>query len=87
MMRPTFVRDRRCEMMHLSAAAALSLVAIATLAGIVGTALIFTAVTDHEAGALVWGLPLALGGLYWCGRALVQSQRLARRRRLMRQRG
>lgn len=63
------------------------LLALATLAGIVGTALLFTALTDHAPGALVWGLPLVLGGLYWCGRALAQSQRLARRRRQMRQRG
>ncbi len=67
--------------------AALGLLALATLAGIVGTALIFTALTDHAPGALIWGVPLALGGLYWCGRALAQSQRLARRRRLLRQRG
>ncbi len=66
--------------------AVLGLLALATLAGIVGTALIFTALTDHEPGALIWGLPLTLGGLYWCGRALAQSQQLARRR-LMRQRG
>ncbi len=67
--------------------AVLGLLALATLAGIVGTALIFTALTNHEPGALIWGLPLTLGGLYWCGRALAQSQQLARRRRLMRQRG
>lgn len=60
-----------------------TLVLLATLAGIIGTGFIFTALTDHMVGALVWGLPLALGGLYWCGRALAQSRRLARRRRLM----
>ncbi|HVC82267.1 MAG TPA: hypothetical protein VNL35_17390 [Chloroflexota bacterium] len=40
--------------------------------------------TDQVAavqGALFWGLPLTLGGLYWCGRALARSQRGVRRRR------
>lgn len=74
-------------MMRRRGIVALGLLVLTTLAGIVGTALIFTALADHEVGALIWGLPLALGGLYWCGRALGQSQHLARRRRLLRQRG
>jgi hypothetical protein len=71
-------------MMTLRAAGALTLVVLATVMGIAGTGLIFTALTHHVLGALAWGLPLALAGLYWCGRALAQSQRSARRRRLLR---
>ncbi len=67
-----------------SAAASMALVMLATVLGIVGTGLIFTAIADREIGALVWWLPLGLGGLYWCGRALAQSQRGARRRRALR---
>ena len=63
---------------------ALTLVTLATLLGIIGTGLLFTAVTDRTWGALVLGLPLALGGLYWCGRALALSQQSARRRRATR---
>jgi len=62
----------------------MALVLLAAMLGILGTGLIFTAIADREIGALVWGLPLALGGLYWCGRALAQSQRSARRRRALR---
>ena len=53
----------------------------------IGTGLIFTALTAHVWGALIWGLPLALGGLYWCGRALAQGQRSLRQRRIRRARG
>jgi len=63
---------------------ALGLVVLAVGAGIVGTGMLFTALTDHALGALLWGGPLALGGLYWCGRALAQSQLSARRRRATR---
>jgi len=59
----------------------------ATLADLIGTGLIYTALTDHVWGALIWGLPLALGGLYWCGRALAQGQRSLRQRRVSRMRG
>ncbi len=59
----------------------IGLVTLAAVAGVVGTGLIFTALTDHLFVALLWGLPLALGGLYWCSRALARSQRYARRRR------
>jgi hypothetical protein len=69
-------------MQILRAGSALILVAIATVLGIVGTGLLFTAITDHRLGALLFGLPLTLGGLYWCGRALAESQRLATRRRM-----
>ena len=63
---------------------ALSLVGFAALLGIIGTGLLFTAVTDQAWGALALGLPLTLGGLYWCGRALAQGRRGARRQRLRR---
>ncbi len=56
----------------------MALVLGATLAGLIGTGLIYTALTAHVWGALIWGLPLALGGLYWCGRALAQGQRSLR---------
>lgn len=69
------------------AVAAMAVVLGAALAGITGTGLIFTAVTDHVWGAMAWGLPLALGGLYWCGRALAQGQRSLRQRRVRRMRG
>ena len=64
----------------VSAALSLSLVAVAAVAGVVGTGLLFTALTDQVPVALLWGLPLALGGLYWCGRALAAGQRGARRK-------
>jgi len=66
------------------AAAAMTLVLVAALCGTIGTGLIYTAVADHRWGAAAWGLPLALGGLYWCGRALSQGQRGLRRRRVSR---
>ena len=75
------------SMGRAKATMSMGFVMLATLAGIVGTGLLFTALTDHAPGALLWGLPLALGGLYWCGRALAASQRGARRRRMMRRAG
>lgn len=74
-------------MIGARADAAMALVLLAALSGTIGTGLIFTALTDHLWGAAVWGLPLALGGLYWCGRALAQGQRSLRQRRLSRIRG
>ncbi len=71
----------------MRAGMAMALVLGATLAGLIGTGLIYTALTDHTWGALVWGLPLALGGLYWCGRALAQGQHSLRHRRLSRMKG
>ena len=68
----------------IRAVAALALVALSTVLGTAGTGLIFTAIADHKVGALAWGLPLTLGGLYWCGRALAQSQRSVRQRRTLR---
>jgi hypothetical protein len=59
-------------------------VLLGTALGIIGTGLIYTAIADQKVGALLWGLPLGLGGLYWCGRALAQSQRLAARQRARR---
>jgi hypothetical protein len=62
--------------------ASLALVVSAALLGIVGTGLLYTAVADQKAGALIWGLPLSLFGLYWCGRALARSQRYAQEQRV-----
>lgn len=45
------------------------------------------ALTAHAWGVFLGGLPLTLGGLYWCGRALAQGQRSLRRRRVSRARG
>ncbi len=61
---------------------AMVLVLFAALFGTIGTGLIYTAVADRVWGAMAWGLPLALGGLYWCGRALAQGQRSLRQRRM-----
>ncbi len=77
----------RMRLTTVRAGVAMTLVLGATLAGLIGTGLIYTALTDHVWGALIWGLPLALGGLYWCGRALAQGQRSLRRRRVIRMRG
>jgi hypothetical protein len=66
------------------ACASMALVLSAAVLGIVGTGLLYTAVADQKAGALIWGLPLSLCGLYWCGRALAQSQRSARQHRAKR---
>lgn len=71
-------------MTMIQTAVSLGLVVLAAVAGIVGTGLLFTALTAHALGALLAGLPLALGGLYWCGRALAAGQRSARRRRALR---
>jgi hypothetical protein len=64
--------------------ASMVIVLSAAVLGIVGTGLLYTAVADQKAGALIWGLPLSLCGLYWCGRALARSQRYARQRRVRR---
>jgi len=76
----------RLPMTTVRAGVAMALVLGATLAGLIGTGLIYTALTAHVWGALMWGLPLALGGLYWCGRALAQGQRSLRQRRVNRTR-
>ena len=73
-------------MIGARAGAAVALVLVAAVVGTIGTGLIFTALTDRAWGALAWGLPLALGGLYWCGRALAQGQRSLRQRRVRRAR-
>ncbi len=77
----------RLRMTTVRASVSMALVLGATLAGLIGTGLIYTALTDHVWGALMGGLPLALGGLYWCGRALAQGQRGLRQRRVRRLRG
>jgi len=71
-------------MMDLRAGAAMALVLVAALCGTIGVGLLYTALTDHMWGAVAWGLPLTLGGLYWCGRALAQGQRGMRQRRVRR---
>ncbi len=60
------------------------LVAVATVVGIVGMGLVFTALTDGPRSLVLAGLPLLLVGLYWSGRALGQSLQASqsRRRRL-----
>ncbi len=65
------------------------LVALSTVAGIVGMGLLFTAATQGPTSLSLAGLPLLLGGLYWSGRALGQSLLLAgaRRRRVSKQAG
>ncbi len=59
------------------------LVVLATIVGIVGMGLTFTALTDGPRALVLAGLPLLLVGLYWSGRALGQSLQAgqARRRR------
>ena len=71
-------------MRTVRAYASVVLVLSAAVLGIVGTGLMYMAVADQKAGALIWGLPLGLCGLYWCGRALARSQRDARQRRVRR---
>ncbi len=56
-------------------------VLLAAILGTVGTGLIYQALAAGSLMALVLGLPLALAGLYWCGRALAQSLRSAHRLR------
>lgn len=56
-------------------------VALATLAGVVGMGLLFTAVT-HDTWSLVFvGIPLLLVGLHWAGGALARSMLRSRHRR------
>jgi len=55
-------------------------VGIATVAGIIGMGLLFTAVTRGPVGLVFAGLPLLLIGLYWSGRALGQALLLAEAR-------
>ncbi len=59
------------------------LVALATVVGIFGMGLVFTALTDGPRALVLAGLPLLFVGLYWSGRALGQSLQAgqARRRR------
>jgi ABC-type nickel/cobalt efflux system permease component RcnA len=72
-------------MRRFSALVAWVAVVFAALMGTVGTGLIYQALTVGSLMALVSGLPLALVGLYWCGRALAQSQRYVREHRLHRE--
>ena len=60
------------------------LVALATVAGIVGMGLVFTAATDGPPSLALAGLPLLFVGLYWSGRALGQSLQAGQARRLRR---
>jgi ABC-type nickel/cobalt efflux system permease component RcnA len=69
-------------MRRLRALASLMAVVFAAVMGIVGTGLIYQALSVGSLMALVSGLSLALVGLYWCGRALAQSQRYVREHRL-----
>ncbi len=57
------------------------LVLFAAILGTVGTGLIYQALASGSLMTLVLGLPLALAGLYWCGRALALSLRYAHRLR------
>jgi hypothetical protein len=59
-------------------------VLLASVLGIAGTGLLYTAIADQKVGALLWGLPLSLCGLYWCSRALARSHRSVRLRRAQR---
>jgi len=59
----------------------MTFVLFAATMGTVGTGLIYQALAAGSMMALVSGLPLALFGLYWCGRALALRQRHARRSR------
>jgi len=80
-------RTSRRGFIILPASVSIALVLAAAVAGLIGTGLIYTALTDRLWGALVWGLPLTLAGLYWCGRALAQGQLSLRQRRLKRTSG
>jgi hypothetical protein len=55
-------------------------VTLATVAGIIGMGLVFTAVTRGPGFLALTGLPLLLAGLYWAGGALARSMLLSRRR-------
>ena len=55
-------------------------VAVATVAGIIGMGMLFTATTSGPISLTFVGLPLLLIGLYWSGRALGQSLRVAQAR-------
>ncbi len=57
------------------------LVALATVVGVFGMGLVFTAVTDGPRALVLAGLPLLLVGLYWSGRALGQSLQAGQGRR------
>lgn len=56
------------------------MVLLTTVVGIIGTGLIFTAVTRGPIALIFVGLPLLLIGLYWSGLALGQSFLLAQAR-------
>ncbi len=68
-------------MHRFAALAPMLLVLLAAVLGTVGTGMIYKAVTLGSTMTFVMGLPLALLGLYWCGRALDQSLRSVRARR------
>jgi len=55
-------------------------VALATVAGIIGMGLLFTAATRGPLSLVFAGLPLLLIGLYWSGQALGRSLLLAEAR-------
>jgi len=55
-------------------------VMLATIAGIIGMGLIFTAVTSGPWSLALTGLPLLLIGLYWAGGALARAMLMSRRR-------
>ncbi len=63
------------------AVASYLLVALATVVGIFGMGLVFTALTDGPRSLVLMGLPMLLVGLYWSGRALGQSLQAGQARR------
>ena len=60
---------------------AFGLVAVSTVAGILGMGLLYKAFTTGSLVLGVWGLPLLLVGLYWSGLALGQSLQVFRAKR------
>jgi hypothetical protein len=71
-------------MRRFAPVASMLLVLLMAVLGTVGTGMIYKALTLGSVMTFVMGLPLALLGLYWCGRALDQSLRAVREQRLRR---
>jgi Na+(H+)/acetate symporter ActP len=68
---------------HVTRADALrvSLVLLATVAGIIGMGMVFEGVMQESVVAVSRGLPFLLLGLWWAGRELGRSMALSRARR------
>ncbi len=56
---------------------------VAVMSGVVGFGMVYQGIAGGGASALIIGVPLLFGGLWWSGRELAKSNLAAKRRRML----